>query len=56
MDRGLGNYYRGNGNARRDERRYDEFYDRGSNSTTNRRGGGNFRGGSTVGGNRNRVS
>ncbi|XP_066936332.1 enolase-phosphatase E1-like isoform X4 [Clytia hemisphaerica] len=41
MDRGLGNYYRGNsGNARRDDRRYDDFYDR------DRRGGsGNFRGG-----------
>lgn len=44
MDRGLGNYYRG-GNARRDDRRYDDFYDR-----DRRGGGGNFRGGS---GNRN---
>lgn len=53
MDRGLGNYYRGN--ARRDERRYDEFYDRSNNSTNRRGGGGNFRGGST-GANRNRVA
>lgn len=46
MDRGFGGYYRGKNNARRDDKRYDDFYDR------DRRGGGSFRGNRNGGGNR----
>ena len=48
MDRGLGNYYRGNsGNVRRDDRRYDDYY-----NDRDRRGGGGFRGNRSGGGSR----